>query len=214
MRRVRFGARERFEMALAWATPISLLLAAVVRAHLIAVASLVFLLALVVFFLYDRLPGSEGQRRATLGVLAALCGGAIGVWGEAPGLWPTLAWSLGGAFVVALLTFDYAGSSPTGASGLFEEKDFRVELDLDRCRGVYSCWEVCPESCFEKKPEQRKVAITHGERCIRCGACIVQCPEDALAFSTESGLRVSPQDVRRFKLNLLGKRARRIAPQA
>ena len=47
----------------------------------------------------------------------------------------------------------------------------------------------------------------HDDRCIRCGACVVQCPVDALAFEDESGARVEPDVVRRFKLNLLGKRS-------
>jgi hypothetical protein len=35
----------------------------------------------------------------------------------------------------------------------------------------------------------------------------VQCPQDALAFETPEGRRVEPEHVRRYKLNLLGRRA-------
>ena len=64
--------------------------------------------------------------------------------------------------------------------------------------------------CFEKPAEasaDRRIAIAHEERCVRCGACIVQCPMDALAFENEAGERVEPETIRRFKLNLLGKRS-------
>ncbi len=36
---------------------------------------------------------------------------------------------------------------------------------------------------------------------------LVQCPMDALSFEDENGARVEPETIRRFKLNLLGKRA-------
>ncbi|MCP5039521.1 MAG: hypothetical protein GY944_00740 [bacterium] len=46
----------------------------------------------------------------------------------------------------------------------------------------------------------------HDERCIRCAACVVQCPKDALFFESSDGERIDPAVVRRFKLNLLGAR--------
>jgi len=39
------------------------------------------------------------------------------------------------------------------------------------------------------------------------GVCLVQCPQDALAFETPTGRRVEPDTIRRFKLNMMGKRA-------
>ena len=46
------------------------------------------------------------------------------------------AWGLAALAVVGLLTFDFAGSSPTAPAGVFEEKDFRVVLDTQRCVGA------------------------------------------------------------------------------
>jgi len=51
------------------------------------------------------------------------------------------------------------------------------------------------------------VAIVRADRCIRCGACVVQCPQDALAFAAPDGRRIEPETIRRYKLNLLGRRA-------
>ena len=216
MRQVRFGWRERLEMAAAWSAPISLvfgLVAALMSwAYLTGVLALVWTTAIVIFLCYDRLPFSERSRKAIMGVSAvggvqaALLLSATFTTGAAFG------WGMVAAAVVALLTFDFAGSSPTAAAGAFEEKYFQIVLDTDKCAGAYTCWAVCPEAVFEKQPAIRKVAITSDDRCIRCGACIVQCPQDALAFETSDGRRVEPETIRRFKLNLLGKRAVQAQP--
>ena len=89
----------------------------------------------------------------------------------------------------------------------FEERQWTISLDADRCEGVFRCWEVCPEACFEKREEIRKVELAHDDRCIRCGACVVQCPKDALYFEDQNGARIEPETIRKFKLNLLGKRS-------
>lgn len=51
-----------------------------------------------------------------------------------------------------------------------------------------------------------RVQITHSERCLRCGACIVPCSLDALAFEDQSGRRIEPEVIRRFKLDLMEQR--------
>jgi Pyruvate/2-oxoacid:ferredoxin oxidoreductase delta subunit len=207
MRLVRFTVRERLEMAAAWATPMSLAAVAIGWRHLGGALALVWGLAVAVFLLYDRLPfGERGRQLATgaaaaIGTLVALAAGGTLALG------PAAAWSAAAIVCVGVLTFDFAGSTPTAPAGLFEEKQLQVVLDLDRCVGAWSCWAVCPEAVFEKRPEIHKVAITRADRCIRCGACLVQCPQDALAFAAPDGRRVEPETIRRYKLNLLGRRA-------
>jgi ferredoxin len=207
MRQVTFSWRERLEMAVAWATPISLLAVAIGWRHMAAALALVWAASTAVFLAFDRLPVADRWRQAlmALGLVIganstlALSGGFSGA--------AAAAWSAAAIAVVWMLTFDFAGSSPTAPAGLFEERLFQVTLDLERCVGAYTCWAVCPEAVFEKQPEIRKVAIAHADRCIRCGACLVQCPQDALSFQTPDGRRVGPDTIRRFKLNMLGKRA-------
>ncbi len=214
MRQVRFALRQRFEMAAAWATPISLVAALPGRHHLGGVLGLIWILAFAVFLLYDRLPLPNRCRQAVM-AMAALIGVnvvlAVTGWATPAA---TAGWSGTAIAVLAVLTFDYAGSSPTAPAGLFEEKAFRVVLDLGRCTGAYNCWAVCPEAVFEKHPAIHKVSIARPEQCIRCGACLVQCPRDALAFEAPDGRRIGPDVIRRFKLNMLGRRAVRRDPGA
>lgn len=209
MRHVRFGLRERLEMALAWAAPAAGVVggaAGLLRpAWLLPLVALAGGLSLAVFGLYDRLPGPRrlvfgaGALGAVLGVLVAAGAGAAALVAGAGAC----------LLLTAVLTFDYEGSTPIEGGSHFEEHRWRVVLDRERCRGVFNCWEVCPEACFEKPAPgaERIVAMPHGERCVRCGACIVQCPMDALAFEDESGRRVEPDAIRRYKLSLLGRRA-------
>ena len=210
MRHVRFGTRQRLEMAAAWATPMSLIATPFLWHHLAAAWALIWGVAVTLFLAYDRVPLPERPRQ---GAFAAVAIGAVAlVLGLTGGLSAghLAAWGIGAAAAVGLVTFDFDGSSPTAASGMFEERLFHVALDLDRCSGAYNCWAVCPEACFDKKPEAHKIEITHADRCIRCGACIVQCPQDALAFEGPNGDRVDPEQIRRFKLNMLGKRVRHV----
>lgn len=206
MRHVRFGIRERLEMAVTWAVPMTLVAAlAMVLLHpawLPATIAMVWLLAIAVFTLYDWLLGQRFLLLALVAaslslVLAATAGGGRAALIAAP---------LAAIAISALLTFDYSGSTPIEGGSHFKEARWHITLDLDRCKGVYFCWQVCPEACFEKREDVRKVELAHSDRCIRCGACVVQCPTDALSFEDERGRRIEPATIRRFKLNLLGQR--------
>jgi NAD-dependent dihydropyrimidine dehydrogenase PreA subunit len=207
MLRVHFGPVERFEMACAWAVPIAIL-AGLLAAWLepgwvLPLVAQVALLTLAVFFVYDRIPGPRSwilggaAMAASVAAVAHAGGGGAALVGAAGA----------SALLTALLTFDYSGSTPTEGGSHFAERRWQIRLDLERCKGLYSCWEVCPRACFEKRPDARKVEHAHDERCVHCGACVVQCSLDALAFEDEEGRRVEPGIIRRFKLNLSGQRA-------
>jgi len=61
---------------------------------------------------------------------------------------------------------------------------------------------------LEVDSKAHKVSIISENECVQCGACIVQCPEDALAFVDGSGRRIPPDEIRRYKVSLLGERTR------
>jgi NAD-dependent dihydropyrimidine dehydrogenase PreA subunit len=206
MRHVRFGICERLEMAVTWAVPMTLIAAIpllFLRPRcLLPMTAMVWLLAVAVFTLYDRL---LGQRFLLLALAASLVSLGLAALSGA-GLSALITAPLASIAISGLLTFDYTGSTPIEGGSHFKEARWHIRLDAERCKGVYFCWQVCPEACFEKREDVRKVEIAHSDRCIRCGACVVQCPTDALSFQDERGSRIEPATIRRFKLNLLGQR--------
>jgi NAD-dependent dihydropyrimidine dehydrogenase PreA subunit len=206
MRRVRFPLRDRLEMAAAWAAPTTIVLGGLALwiqpEWFLPLLFLIVTMATVVFTAYDVMGRHRKIWLAAAGAFVALGCTAIGGGGGV-----ALAVALAAPVLVAsVLTFDHAGSTPLESSGHFEQRKWTITLDPDRCEGIYRCWEVCPEACFEKLEETRKVALAHDDRCIRCGACVVQCPQDALFFQDPDGARIEPDAIRTFKLNLLGQR--------
>ena len=166
------------------------------------VLALIVAMSTTVFTAYDRL----GSRRRPILFVASVVLSIVGTAIAGGSLSALIAAALAPALLIVLLTYDYSGSTPLEGGSHFEEHGWTISLDLERCEGVFRCWEVCPEACFEKIEGIRKVELAHDERCIRCGACIVQCPKDALFFKDSDGARVEPEVIRKFKLNLLGKR--------
>jgi ferredoxin len=73
---------------------------------------------------------------------------------------------------------------------------------------------VCPKDVFALDPARRLATLPRPEQCVQCGASVVQCPFDALSFRGPGGGVVTPDTVRRFKLNLLGSRQVGTGPAA
>jgi NAD-dependent dihydropyrimidine dehydrogenase PreA subunit len=76
---------------------------------------------------------------------------------------------------------------PTLKSSLLEHLKFARELRNleihyypEKCKGVWQCYNVCPVGCWTPDYEKRVVVFHDSEKCIACGACVLQCPEDAI----------------------------------
>jgi NAD-dependent dihydropyrimidine dehydrogenase PreA subunit len=69
------------------------------------------------------------------------------------------------------------------------------------------CVQVCPRDVLKLNGARRKVEINKPDQCIECGACIVQCPEDALRFAYDDGSVVEADTIRTTRLNMLGRRS-------
>jgi len=234
MRTVRFNLFERLEMAAMWASPISvipLIPLLIWWRHLaLPFVAIVWGIALAAFVGFPWLPSwlvgvRSGQAlpgwtkylvvfdprsQKILAVWAAAVAALVAYgllvadWG-----WVTiLGWILASLAVALLISLDLTGSTPLYKSGLHEDRLLTVALDADRCQGRVICLEVCPKDCFEVDSKAHKASIISENECVQCGACIVQCPEDALAFVDGSGRRIPPDEIRRYKLNLLGERTR------
>jgi NAD-dependent dihydropyrimidine dehydrogenase PreA subunit len=226
MRAVEFRWPQRFEMAVAWAFPISLLGALLAfpfwRDAVVPLVSLVWGLSLLLFLgfpLYQRrLDSGEksigfvffdfGPRGGPLVLWLCFMLGLAGyaaVTGELSWM-PMLRWGAGSLVVLAILGLDLMGSTPTYKSGLHEDRLLRITLDEEKCKGAAFCEQVCPVDVFDIDHDRRLALLARTDRCVQCGACIVQCPFDALYFQHPEGGVLSPDTIRRFKLNLIGKR--------
>jgi NAD-dependent dihydropyrimidine dehydrogenase PreA subunit len=229
MRKVCFPWPQRLEMAVAWAAPISLatgLLAAPFwGSRALWLVGLIWALSLAIFGafpLYERRLRTKGASRLgfvffdfgrfglPLVLWALFLAGLIAfaaLHGELGGAF-LARWAIASLAVLLILTLDLAGSTPLYKSGLHEDRRLRIELDEQRCKGAGFCEGVCPTRVFTMDTERRVTTLPRAEDCVQCGACIVQCPFDALFFRSESGGTVPPETVRRFKLDLLGRRIR------
>jgi len=225
MRRVRFAWPQRLEMAVAWAFPISLLTLLIAPLWSAGVPPLVGLVWLFSFALFMSFPlysdylrapgkhfgfifldfGRSGVPLILWGVFMMALTGWMLVKAEFSWLlW--LRWGLSALVVVVLLSIDLMGSTPLYKSGLHADRLLRINLDEDRCKGAGFCEAVCPVEVFWVDHHRRMATLPRAAQCVQCGACIVQCPFDALQFRSPGGETVTPDTVRRFKLNLLGKR--------
>jgi NAD-dependent dihydropyrimidine dehydrogenase PreA subunit len=76
---------------------------------------------------------------------------------------------------------------PTLRSSLKEHLRFALELRNleirfapEKCKGVWQCYQVCPVGCWTPDRTRRVVVFHDPDKCIACGACVLQCPEDAI----------------------------------
>jgi ferredoxin len=204
LREVRFPWPQRLEMALAWAFPLGLISTLILLflypqgvASFLGLAYGVPLLVFLGFPLYAQRPvrkrrglpllfwGFLGAALACMIVLLPLHGGFA-------------------LLLVLLLAADLRGSTPIYGGGILAERGCRVVLRRDLCRGSRECVRVCPRGCFASLPGG--VVLRRPERCLRCSACIVQCPADALCFRDAGGRIISPEQIRGHKLGLSGRR--------
>lgn len=51
-------------------------------------------------------------------------------------------------------------------------------IDKKKCKGCFTCVEICPVEVFTK--DKKKAKVAKADECIGCRACEVQCPENAI----------------------------------
>jgi ferredoxin len=219
MRRVRFRWPERLEMAISWAFPVSVLVLPAfpfLGADFLPLIGLIWGLSALVFLGFPsyqaflRGAGNVVLRQYAVGLalagmlsLAFMTAAAASEglsWGWA------IRWSIAALVVLLILCVEITGTTPVYKSGLQEDRLLRIVLDSDLCAGIGTCEQVCPTGVFMVSPAEQTAELVGEKDCVQCGACIVQCPLDALYFSSPGGGNVTPDVVRKYKLNLLGKR--------
>ncbi len=212
---MRFPLWERLEMAAMWGVPMTAV-AAVVTGLIGGVPAAAAASGIVaasvggIFALLPWLPIQGRVRYAVFALFAALGFGAgvgvLALWSAvAPGM---LAMTGVVALVcMAVLSVDLAGTTPWYGSTINTFRNAaHVELVEERCTGAADCVQVCPRDVLAMNGRRRKVEIRRPEQCIQCGACIVQCPEDALRFRYDDGRVAEASTIRRTRMNMLGRR--------
>ena len=60
-----------------------------------------------------------------------------------------------------------------------------LKLDPDKCNGCGMCVKVCPHAVFDMV--DKKAEIVGRDFCMECGACAMNCSEDAISVRTGVG---------------------------
>ncbi len=217
---MRFPLWERAEMAAMWGVPMLAVTLPIIwlvsgRATATVAAASV---AAMVLGLFGLLPWLQVRTRArfltfaAFALTAALLGNAallaLGGWSLGHGA------ALGTACIAAMgvLSIDLAGTTPWYPSYINSRGgEPHIDLVEERCNGSADCVLVCPRDVLEMNGPRRKVEIRRPDQCIECGACIVQCPTDALRFRYDDGRVVEAPTIRRTRMNLLGRRSVQVA---
>jgi ferredoxin len=61
-----------------------------------------------------------------------------------------------------------------------ELRNLEIHFYPEKCKGVWQCYDVCPVGCWTPDYNKRVVIFHDAARCVACGACVLQCPEDAI----------------------------------
>ncbi len=221
-RRMRFPLRERLEMASLWAVWTALIEGGVFtlvggwRVG-IGVAALVLLTVTGIFAALPRLP-VRGPRRWLTYAGGAAVGAGIG-WAAALALGAaatgrTFALEAAAAVIaMAVLSLDLAGTTPWYPSTINTFRNTaRIDLEAGRCTFAGDCVQVCPAGVLHLDGRLHRVRIARPGACLQCGACIVQCPSDALRFRYPDGRVITPATIRATRMNMLGRRTVGVGP--
>jgi NAD-dependent dihydropyrimidine dehydrogenase PreA subunit len=228
MRMVSFGPVQRIEMAVSWAFPFSLVASLIMffvwRDWVVYTAALIWIVSFLIFLSFPLYAGWLGNKKQTAGfskytvlfdfgrtslILWVLFMVLMAGYGLLTGNFSSGFMFRSGVLsfiIILVLNLDLKGSTPVYKSGLHEESLLKITIDENKCKGAAFCEDVCPKDCYDVDRRKHLASIPRSGDCVQCGACIVQCPFDALYFKSPEGEIVLPETIRRFKLNLLGKR--------
>jgi NAD-dependent dihydropyrimidine dehydrogenase PreA subunit len=217
---MRFPLWERMEMAVMWGAPVLAIgsLVVVPWAGLRVLAAAALAVVTVVAGIFGLLPWlrvGPGWRWVTFAFFVALgFGASAGLLVLLGSLTATsLAIIAGGSLIAGLiLAADLEGTTAWYGSFINTfHNEAHIEIVADRCTGAADCIQVCPREVLQMDGRERRAIVDRPGQCIQCGACIVQCPEDALRFRYDDGRVVEAPTIRRTRMNMLGRRTVEVA---
>ena len=225
MKTIEFKFSQRIEMAIMWIFLISVILmpiwAPLYKLEAIFLFGQIILTTLLVYItfpLYAKVFQKEKKRKKAFFSLNNSIVFLINLIYASLGLilyvvvykhdtsWILIRWSIVSFLIVLMMNFDLKGTTPIYKSDSHTDKLFNVKIDKEKCKGAGVCIEVCPRNCYRMDENIKQVTAPRQQYCVQCGACIVQCPLDALYFINKKGEIIKPEIVRKYKLNLMGKR--------
>ncbi|OGP55602.1 MAG: hypothetical protein A2V67_18605 [Deltaproteobacteria bacterium RBG_13_61_14] len=202
MSRFRFDLRHRLDMLLSNNTMFYLIVAiplAIFWPHrLLAFTLLFWAAAFYLYLLFPYLPGKTGWSRSLYSALAVVLAIPAADFFRAGQPFLHYGWMIAVVLVFSTVGFDAAGilaAMPSDAEAflhrlgikrlgsLLQEKTLgRVALDREKCRGDMICYSICPVGVFGELDPDKKITLPWQNACFACGACVKQCPHDALSL--------------------------------
>ena len=212
---MRFPPRERMEMAFMWWFPM-VIIGVPLFAWLggwpvgLAVGSVASMISFGIFATLPRLRIKGRVRWVTFAIFALIVFGLGLVVLLSAGDGSPYSFGVTGAgtiLVTGVLSVDLAGTTPWYGSYINTFRNqAHIDLVMDRCTGTSECVQVCPRGVLEMAPFKRMANVVRPDDCIECGACIVQCPTDALRFRYDDGRIAEASTIRKTRMNMLGRR--------
>lgn len=203
MKRASFGLGHRLDMVVGMNFVIWIPLAVVFALfwpHLWVHSSRLFWgIVLFMYILFPWIPGRNGWEKALTTALvtagAYVTAGYL-IAGEPFAYWP---WMVGGVALALAVGFDLAGIAgpmPSDVEAflqrlgirsfgflLSEKTTGKIAQDRDACSGCRNCHDLCPVQVYDLALTNKKTVLARPDDCFSCGACVKQCPENALSLT-------------------------------
>lgn len=72
-----------------------------------------------------------------------------------------------------------------------------LKLDVEKCIGCDRCVEVCPHAVFSMG--EKRVQVQDRDACMECGACVINCPVEAITVRPGVGCAAYIIETRAFR---------------
>jgi len=203
-RRVKFPVKDRFVMGTNLGLNVALLLVLPLLIASVWISGLwwktlpvLFVLSVLSSVLAFWLPGKVGvQKGLSLGLMGAAMFVAVAHGASTPAPWLLVGWSGWILLISAFVGYDMPSWSPLWRQDLKElvlgVKNTHVEIIAGKCIGCHVCDIVCPANVFAHNAETKKYEVVNLDACQACGACIENCPTEAITNNFRAGVCSCP----------------------